>query len=44
MVIDPNGEIIASLKHGEDLLIADIDLTKQEITRQIFPVIDHRRL
>ena len=44
MVIDPSGAIIASLKHGEGLLIADIDLTKQEITRQIFPVIDHRRL
>ena len=44
MVIDPRGEVIASLKHAEGLLIADIDLTKQDRARELFPVIGHRRM
>ncbi len=44
MVIAPSGDIIASLGHDEDLLIADIDLTQQQIGITQFPAIHHQRL
>ncbi len=44
MVVAPNGDIIASLKHEEGLLIADIDLIQQKSIRERFPVLNHQRL
>jgi nitrilase len=44
MVIDPSGTIIASLEHQQALLIADIDLTKQQYAIDQFPAVQHQRM
>lgn len=42
MVIDPWGEIVASLDEEEGFLIADIDFEKMQTIRQQLPALNHR--
>ena len=44
MIVNPWGEIIASLEKGDGIAVASIDLEKQEKLRQSFPSIQHRKL
>ncbi|WP_070963181.1 carbon-nitrogen hydrolase family protein [Vibrio sonorensis] len=43
MVIDPWGEVVASLDQEKGLLLADIDLKQVDKVRQSMPVLNHNR-
>ncbi|GMR01162.1 MAG: carbon-nitrogen hydrolase family protein [Gammaproteobacteria bacterium] len=43
MIIDPWGLVLNRLPHGTGVVVANIDLTKLEHTRKMFPVLEHKR-
>jgi nitrilase len=44
MVVDCWGRVLARLRRGSGVVVADIDLVRQREVRQNFPSLDHRRL
>jgi predicted amidohydrolase len=44
MIVDPWGQILNRLPHGTGVVVANIDMSKLEHTRKMFPVLDHKRL
>jgi nitrilase len=44
MIIDPWGEILASIDTGPGMICADLDLDRQQQLRQSFPALDHIKL
>ena len=44
MIIDPWGVVLNRLPHGTGVVVSDINLEKLERTREMFPVLEHRRL
>ncbi len=44
MIVDPWGNILASLEQGDGVAMATVDLAKQQQLRQSFPSITHRKL
>ncbi len=44
MIVDPWGVVLNRLPHGTGVVVSDIDLAKLERTREMFPVLEHRRL
>jgi deaminated glutathione amidase len=43
MIIDPWGEVLASMEEGEGVAIADLSYARQQSLRRQFPVLKHRR-
>ncbi|MBL4711353.1 MAG: carbon-nitrogen hydrolase family protein, partial [Gammaproteobacteria bacterium] len=43
MVVDPWGLVLNRLPHGTGVVVAEIDITKLEHTRKMFPALDHKR-
>ena len=43
MIIDPWGLILNRLPHGTGVVVANIDITKLEHTRKMFPALEHQR-
>jgi deaminated glutathione amidase len=43
MVVDPWGQVLNRLPHGIGVVVADINTTKLEHTRKVFPALDHKR-
>lgn len=43
MVVDPWGLVLNRLPHGTGVVVADIDLSKLVRTREMFPVLEHKR-
>lgn len=44
MVVDPWGTVLAERAAGPGLVLADLDLDRQDEVRRILPALDHRRL
>lgn len=44
MIIDPWGKILDCVEKGPGFAIADIDLDKQQLLRQSFPCLQHKKL
>lgn len=44
MIVDPWGVILNRLPHGTGVVVSEIDLDKLQRTREMFPVLEHRRL
>jgi len=44
MIIDPWGQILAEQAEGDCLVVADLDMERQQILRRQMPVLSHRRL
>ncbi|HHO59811.1 MAG TPA: carbon-nitrogen hydrolase family protein, partial [Thiotrichales bacterium] len=44
MVVDPWGLILNRLPHGTGVVVADIDMAKLERSREMFPVLQHKRI
>ena len=44
MIIDPWGNVLNSLAKGPGVVTAEISMEQQEHIRQVFPVLDHRRI
>ncbi|CAG8750151.1 4041_t:CDS:2, partial [Acaulospora morrowiae] len=42
-IVDPNGQIIATTEHKEDIIYADIDLEYLKTVRQSIPIYNQRR-
>lgn len=43
MIIDPWGLVLNRLPHGTGVVVANIDITKLEHTRKMFPALRHKR-
>jgi len=43
MIIDPWGQVLNRLPHGTGVVVANIDITKLEHTRKMFPALEHKR-
>ncbi|MFV2003854.1 MAG: carbon-nitrogen hydrolase family protein [Gammaproteobacteria bacterium] len=43
MTIDPWGLVLNRLPHGTGVVVANIDITKLEHTRKMFPALEHKR-
>ena len=43
MIVDPWGRVLNRLPHGAGVVVADIDVSKLEHTRKIFPALNHKR-
>ena len=43
MVIDPWGLVLNRLPHGTGVVVADLDMQKLVRTREMFPVLEHKR-
>lgn len=44
MIIDPWGLVLNRLPHGTGVVVSEIDTTKLEHTRKMFPALNHQRL
>lgn len=44
MIIDPWGVVLNRLPHGTGVVVSEIDLSKLERTRKLFPALEHKRL
>ena len=44
MIVDPWGLVLNRLPHGTGVVVANIDITKLEHTRKMFPALRHKRL
>ena len=44
MIIDPWGDILASVDHGPGIACADLDLDYLQKIRKSFPALQHRKL
>ncbi len=44
MVIDPWGLVLNRLPHGTGVVVADLNTAKLERTREMFPVLEHKRI
>lgn len=44
MIVDPWGAVLNRLPHGTGVVVADIDISKLQKTRKLFPALEHRRL
>lgn len=44
LIVDPWGQVLDRLAQGPGVVLADIDLERQDQTRQVFPALQHRRL
>jgi deaminated glutathione amidase len=44
MIVDCWGRVLARLRRGSGVVVAEIDLVHQREVRQNFPSLDHRRL
>ncbi|TPE52363.1 carbon-nitrogen hydrolase family protein [Maribrevibacterium harenarium] len=44
MLVNPWGDVVAALGEDESVLIADLDLSMLQQTRQAMPVLQHRRI
>jgi len=44
MIVDPWGMVLNRLPHGTGVVISEIDISKLQKTRQLFPALQHRRL
>ncbi len=44
MVIDPWGLVLNRLPHGTGVIVADLNMAKLERTREMFPVLTHKRI
>ena len=44
MIVDPWGLVLNRLPHGTGVVVANIDITKLEHTRKMFPALQHKRL
>ncbi len=43
MIVDPWGLVLNRLPHGTGVVVANIDITKLEHTRKMFPALQHKR-
>ncbi|VAW50593.1 FIG003879: Uncharacterized subgroup of the nitrilase superfamily [hydrothermal vent metagenome] len=43
MIVDPWGQILNRLPHGTGVVVTEIDRTKLEHTRKMFPALEHKR-
>lgn len=43
MIVDPWGMVLNRLPHGTGVVVADIDNARLERTREMFPVLEHKR-
>ncbi|MBT8119916.1 MAG: carbon-nitrogen hydrolase family protein [Gammaproteobacteria bacterium] len=43
MIVDPWGQVLNRLPHGTGVVVADIDISKLEHTRKMFPALEHKR-
>ncbi len=43
MIVDPWGQILNRLPHGTGVVVTDIDRTKLEHTRKMFPALQHKK-
>ncbi|MDH5611463.1 MAG: carbon-nitrogen hydrolase family protein [Gammaproteobacteria bacterium] len=44
MIVDPWGVVLNRLPHGTGVVVSEIDVTKLNKTRKLFPALSHRRL
>ena len=44
MIVDPWGMVLNRLPHGTGAVVSEIDVSKLQKTRQLFPALEHRRL
>lgn len=44
MIVDPWGAVLNRLPHGTGVVVSEIDISKLQKTRQLFPALEHRRL
>lgn len=44
MIVDPWGTVLNRLPHGTGVAVSEIDISKLQKTRQVFPALEHRRL
>ena len=44
MVVDPWGEVLATVEQGEGIACADIDLEQLQVLRNRFPTLTHRKI
>jgi predicted amidohydrolase len=44
MIVDPWGTVLNRLPQGTGVVVSDIDISKLQKTRQLFPALEHRRL
>jgi len=44
MIVDPWGEIVAEVRDGEGVALADLDFARQDRIRRELPALDHTRL
>ena len=44
MIIDPWGDILAEVKEGTGVAIAELDINRLDTLRKSFPALQHRKL
>jgi nitrilase len=44
MIVDPWGLVLNRLPHGTGVVVANIDLSRLERTRKVFPALEHKQL